>query len=459
MRIRRSFAICLGWAALAVACSKPGSGQPAVDRDTPVVVRGPYLQSMSSTAVTVRWRTDKLCRGTVRFQMDSPGRTGVNIEREKAETTEHEVRIDRLIPGTKYTYTVQAYNAPQVDAEGQPIKASFRLPPRPGTPAATRVWVLGGSGAGTPGSEVIGFSLAQFINMEAKAAAPDANPVALQLLRRTPDLWLMLGNLGGPHGTDADLQAALFNPYANLLQHACLYPVIGSQDVDGQAQLAEADALAKLPYYRAFTLPTAGECGGLRSGTEAWYAFDWANIHFICLDSQVSDRAAQGKMAAWLRQDLAARASEWTIVCFHHPPFDFTGGTGDAAALRSTEMGANILPILEQAGVDLVLCGHSPAYARTFPFTGPVQPLIQDRGDGDPDDPAPGGAYAKGQGLVCVMAGSPEATDAKPVTHPLVCRSLPGAGSLLLDVDERSLEVRSFDLLGQVSDRFVIEKK
>jgi hypothetical protein len=43
-----------------------------------------------------------------------------------------------------------------------------------------------------------------------------------------------------------------------------------------------------------FTLPANGEAGGVPSGTESYYSFDWANVHFICLDSQGSSRAPTG---------------------------------------------------------------------------------------------------------------------------------------------------------------------
>ena len=38
-------------------------------------------------------------------------------------------------------------------------------------------------------------------------------------------------------------------------------------------------------YYDIFTLPKFGEAGGVASGTEAYYSFDFGNIHFIVLDS------------------------------------------------------------------------------------------------------------------------------------------------------------------------------
>jgi hypothetical protein len=34
-----------------------------------------------------------------------------------------------------------------------------------------------------------------------------------------------------------------------------------------------------------FTLPKNGECGGIASGKEEYYSFNYGDIHFICLDS------------------------------------------------------------------------------------------------------------------------------------------------------------------------------
>ena len=41
-----------------------------------------------------------------------------------------------------------------------------------------------------------------------------------------------------------------------------------------------------------FSFPTAGEAGGVASGTEAYYSFDYGNVHFIVLDSEQSPATA-----------------------------------------------------------------------------------------------------------------------------------------------------------------------
>ena len=109
------------------------------------------------------------------------------------------------------------------------------------------------------------------------------------------------------------------------------------------------------------------------SETEHFYSFNYANIHFISLDSITANRRPDGRMATWLAKDLAAVTATWTIVLFHHPPY--TKGSHDSDSKtdsggRLGDMRRNLLPILEEGGVDLVLCGHSHSYERSFLLDG-----------------------------------------------------------------------------------------
>jgi hypothetical protein len=122
------------------------------------------------------------------------------------------------------------------------------------------------------------------------------------------------------------------------------------------------------PYYDAYVLPTAAEAGGIASGTEAYYAFDYGNVNFIVLDSYETSRSTTGAMARWLEADLAATTQDWIIAFFHHGPF--TKGTHDSdTEIEHIQMRENLLPILEAGGVDAVLSGHSHIYERTAPTT------------------------------------------------------------------------------------------
>src|SRR5258706_592214 len=74
-------------------------------------------------------------------------------------------------------------------------------------------------------------------------------------------------------------------------------------------------------------------------------------------------------MGSWLKQDLAMNEKEWLIAFWHHPPY--TKGSHDSDfEVELFEMRQNAVPILESYGVDLVLCGHSHCYERSFLIQG-----------------------------------------------------------------------------------------
>ena len=118
-------------------------------------------------------------------------------------------------------------------------------------------------------------------------------------------------------------------------------------------------------------------------------------------------------MAKWLVRDLAATKAQWIIAFWHHPPY--TKGSHDSdKEERLVEMRKYIMPILEEGGVDLVLCGHSHIYERSMLIDGAYQTpttaegVILDDGDGRPDGD---GAYRKSaaitphNGTVAVVTG------------------------------------------------------
>lgn len=137
----------------------------------------------------------------------------------------------------------------------------------------------------------------------------------------------------------------------------------------GNHETYEAAEDGKFAWDSIFEFPVNGECGGVASGTERYYSWNHANIHFIALDSMTSSRAADGPMAQWLTADLQANLQPWIIALWHHPPY--TKGSHDSDFEEElVEMRENILPILESHGVDLVLCGHSHCYERSWLLDG-----------------------------------------------------------------------------------------
>ena len=140
---------------------------------------------------------------------------------------------------------------------------------------------------------------------------------------RPTDAILLLGDNAYPDGTDADYQKAIFEMYPTILKTTPVWSCLGNHDGKSANSLTQSGV-----YYDIFTLPTQGQAGGVMSGTEAYYSFDYANVHFIALDSHDSDRSPDGAMMQWLKADLAATQRDWIIAFFHHPTY--TKGTHDS---------------------------------------------------------------------------------------------------------------------------------
>lgn len=309
--------------------------------ETVSLTRGPYLQMGTPTGIVVKWRTNGASDSRVRYGTDTASLTAFSDD--ATLTTEHEVTLSNLLPDTKYYYSVgTTTNTPA----GGDLSYSFVTSPATGTSKPTRIWVIGDSGTA---------------NVSA-AAVRDAY-LSFTASRHT-DLWLMLGDNAYDDGTDTQYQAAVFDMYPTILRQSALWPTMGNHD----GHTANSGTQTG-PYYDIFSLPKQGEAGGLASGTEAYYSFDYGNIHFICLDSFGTDRSPTGPMMTWMQMDLAATAQQWIIAFWHHPPYSKGSHDSDSDS-GMTQMRTNALPILEAGGVDLVLTGHSHSYERSFLLDG-----------------------------------------------------------------------------------------
>jgi formylglycine-generating enzyme required for sulfatase activity len=412
---------------------------PRLVLDRPLL-RGPYLQQGTAQSVVVRWRTAEAAVSRVWYGT-SAGSLAQTADGTVA-TTEHEVELAGLAPATRYVYAVGTSEG-QVLAGGAG-ELSFETPSTPGVPRPTRVWVVGDSGWGNAAAEAVREAYAGWVGTGHTA------------------LWLMLGDNAYPVGTELDYQRNLFEIYAELLSRAVLWPTLGNHDLYTSPQV--------WPYLSAFTLPAAGEAGGVASGTEKYYAFDWANVHFVVLDSMFSDRSESGPMLSWLAADLASTDQEWIVAFWHHPPYS-KGGHDSDTELQLIEMREHALPLLESHGVDLVLTGHSHSYERSMLIDGHYgdtttfdASLVIDGGDGSPGGD---GAYqAAGPGAVYAVAGSgSHLTPGSAVdlggtgpNHPVMWRSLYELGSMVLEVNGNRLDGWFLDETGAERDAFTLIK-
>jgi acid phosphatase type 7 len=403
------------------------------------VIRGPYLQMATPTSMVVRWRTNVPTDRRVRYG-ESPASLS-RVADGAGMGTEHEVRLTGLLPATRYYYSVGTTTAPLAGDASYVIVT----PPAPGTAKPTRIWVIGDAGTASGNQVAVRDAYLGYTGA------------------RATDFWLMLGDNAYPNGADDKYQAAVFDVYASLLRQSPVWPALGNHDA-----LSADSATQSGPYYDIFTLPTQGEAGGVASGTEAYYSFDYGTMHVIVLDSADSDRSSSGAMLTWLRADLAATSKPWIIAIWHHPPY--TKGSHDSdTETELIEMRTNALPILEGGGVDLVLSGHSHAYERSFLIDGHYgtsttfsASMKKDGGSGREDGTGP---YRKPtvspahKGAVYAVAGSSGQATGGVLNHPAMYVSLNTLGSMVLDVNGERLDVTFLDSTGVVRDYFTMIKE
>jgi Calcineurin-like phosphoesterase/Bacterial Ig domain/Purple acid Phosphatase, N-terminal domain len=426
-----------------------------------LLTRGPYLQKAAPTEITIRWRNTLYDLGRVRY-----GPTQVTLNQTADEATrpgpgqfDHVVTLTGLTPDTTYFYSIGSGS----DTLASGVDYTFRTPPTAGTVIDTRIWVLGD--AGTAGNSDPG----------RQTSVRDAFYTFTGA--RTPNLVLQLGDNAYNTGTDNEFQKAVFDMYPTMLRKIPFWSCLGNHETGGSTAFVDT-----YPYFDIYTFPTAGEAGGVASGTEHYYSFDYGNIHFIALDSMTADRTVDdpntpgvnedGAMAAWLRTDLASTTATWIIAFFHHPPYTKGSHNSDTEG-EHIAMRQNFLPILEGGGVDMTLGGHSHSYERSYlidghyGFSGSFTPAMKlNGGDGRP---AGNGAYLKPlndagghKGAVHAVAGSAggQGGGLQPGgPHPVFFISTLDYGSLVLDINGNTLSGTFIRNDGLTPDTFTISKQ
>ena len=403
--------------------------------------RGPYLQMMSSNAVTIRWQSVKQFKGVVNFGIKPNQLNKTQYEDNAGE--EHEIRLTGLKPATKYFYSVG-------DGKNQKIKGTdfwFKTSPNinPDSDKSTRFWVTGDQGYPNIIQDQVRDAMFSWVKQNPRSS--NENPIV--------DLWLTTGDNAYRSGTNDQFQAGFFEPYKSILRNIPVWPIYGNHDA------------RRWVFFDIFTFPTKAQSGGVASGTEHYYSFDYANIHFVMLDSQESSHETNGEMLTWLKKDLQATKQKWLIAFLHHPPY--TKGSHDSDSKwdsngRLITARENIIPILEKAGVDLVLAGHSHMYERSdlinchYDFSSSfTSDMVREKNKKNIYKKEENNISAN-SGTIYSVIGSSSKVDNGPLDHPAMPHSLKEAGSMIFDVNKNQLKAYFINKTGQVKDRFEIIK-
>ena len=376
------------------------------------ISRGPYLQDVGTTDITVVWTTSLSVVGAVRYgPTQGPpwafAKTGVL-------GTTHAIRLTGLAPDTRYSY--------QLVADGNAISGAdeFRTYPPENSTKPFRFVAWGDSGTGDG------------LQLQLASCLSELSPPA--------ELYLGLGDLVYPTGEWENYDPNFFEPYSPLMRRALLWTAIGNHDV-GTGSGA--------PYDANFYLPTDTGAPSHPSNSERYYSFDYGMAHFVCVDT-VNHVTAGDVQYNWLEADLddaIARGMRWKIVFTHKPPYSKGSHDSDVdndlIALRT-----DLVPLCESKGVDLFFAGHSHNYERSYLVSGNA--VLQNH----PND------YTKSvTGTIYLVTGCGGKSGGGSFGHPLMAYSL-GMTTGVSVFDVTNDEIRGYFLEPDSSarDLFTLRK-
>jgi len=280
--------------------------------DAPRMLKGPYLQDLAPTSITVMWQLDQAA--PARIVIDGPGgERAIDV----AAARIGEATIDRLVPSSRYRY--------RVEAAGQAWRGELSTAPEVGTDVPFAFIVVGDTRSG----------------MDAHRR------VVERIAQEVPDFVLGTGDMVDD-GYHQEQWQQFFDIENRLLRDNVYFPAVGNHDRQGRGRTADS--------YRAFfSVPDNG------GDTERYYAFSYAAARILVLDSNEYSFALTDQ-TAWLERELIAARQDARVrhifVVMHHPPFSISlhGGNRD---LRE-----RWTPLFERYQVSAVFSGHDHAYER-----------------------------------------------------------------------------------------------
>lgn len=431
------------------------------------IVRGPYMQTQTAQSIILKWRTNTATSTKIWYGL-APNAL-VNEVSNSAQVTNHTYELTGLQAYTKYYYAVGNLNTQLAGAD---TNHYFFTAPLPYTEQNIRVWATGDFGKGNQ------------CQIDVKESFQDYT----RSQNVDPDLWIWLGDNAYNDGSDSEYQGKVFglNGYSDIFSWMPFYPSPGNHDYNTiwsqNGILGIPYTLTSIndhdgPYYDMVDVPEQAEAGGYPSTHEVFYSYDYGNTHFLSLNSEVyavGSNNVLNQMKTFITNDLSQNDKTWTIAYWHQPPYSKgSHDSDDFYEIVMETMREEIVPLLESFDVDMIICGHSHVYERSYLLNGHYglsnslsSSMILDNSNGNK---AQGNAYIKDafastpQGTVYSVVGNAGSSeDTIFGSHPAMAFSYSGSGncgSLILDIYKNELRGRHLTIQGNIIDDFSIIKQ
>ncbi|MCK4708204.1 MAG: metallophosphoesterase family protein, partial [Gammaproteobacteria bacterium] len=348
----------------------------------------------------------------------------------------HEIQLTGLEPATRYYYRL--YHDQQVFRDG--LEYWFETAPEKGSNKSVRLWVIGNPGANSQNSHLVQNGMLKWIEKN-----PRSDKSLLNMIIST-------GNNAYDDASNDEYQKYLFSVQEDLFKNFVFWPTYGEIDANGWA------------FFNIFSLPKNAESGGVASDSERYYSVDYGSLHMIFLDSYEGAYTAEDDMLRWLKKDLKNTNQKWVITYMNHAPYTRGSHNSDDhrdSSNRMFNMRKHVIPLLEDAGVDMVITGHSYSYERSYlvnchygvssDFT---RSMIVQKG---PEFIKPGNKKSH-QGAVYTVLGSSALSADGRFDHPVMATSSVETGSMIIDLEKEKLSAYFINDKAEVIDQFEITK-
>lgn len=187
--------------------------------------------------------------------------------------------------------------------------------------------------------------------------------LAKEAYKRNPTaaFFINMGDLVD-NGEDASQWDAWFTAVEPIIEDVPFVGVMGNHETYNlQWQVREPKA-----YLSLFDFPAVPQ----REDKNRYYSFDYNDVHFVVLDTQLAERPeaereqALAREEAWLRHDLAATKARWKVVLMHKDTLRYPNTKRPDTVPGITDMGYAFMPIFDEYHVDAVVSAHYHMYRR-----------------------------------------------------------------------------------------------
>lgn len=320
------------------------------------ISHGPYLQNLNDTGVTIVWTTSQEAIAwvelapddTSHFYLKERPRYFSTLNGIKKVATIHSVKIEGLKPGTSYRYRI--YSREVKDHQG------FRV--QYGNTVASDVFRQKPYKFTTSDESVQNLAFLMLNDIHGR------NEVMTSLLRtgdwKKSDLIFFNGDMMSDFRSEDQMFSAFMDSAVSVFaKEKPMYYARGNHETRGQFA-GEFDK-----YFPG-------------AGGHLYYLLRQGPVCFVVLDCgedkpdsdiEYSDITAyeeyRTKEAEWLKgalQEKSFREAPFKIAVIHMPPFG--GWFGEQ------EVATKFLPLLNDAGIQVMLCGHLHSYVHKQPQAG-----------------------------------------------------------------------------------------